>query len=817
MAKSNKNQFGKISAKRALLRLGKSKGSVLFLVVAIMSVMVILASAVYYSVTSARKQVELKYDSEQSYQSALALNDMLSDYIGIKTNDSLVVSIIGLNENDELVTTSDDGTGFSELTGGLGDFKVTVKKLKGNAGDSVHILEIKTEVEVGGEKSVVTTIGEFSLQAKAYTFDRFFTSTGYAPNDVILNGIKSKSTMYLDNEFTQLGSSAGGDLTVNGEIISAGTVAFYNPTMFQAENDVTIGNNAYFFSMNGDFKLGTARVGGSVVIPSGLNQNLVNTATLYILEDFFFGNKSGGKKYVNGDLVWDGQNPPEGSLYVNGDMFIDSERNITQIPEVYVGGNIYIYSDSNPVENNNILNGKVKSLGGKIYNLKNSTVYNQDFTSSQFTTETFDATKMSFKVESSGCESLDSMRSKMDYVEQFCGSLGGGYTYIWPSSDDTSGCESIAMVTAMIDEKLGNPSYINWNAESLFIETVEENGVLVKQYKDDESIQYIDMDVASDEVKVIKPYKYVTDELGNPQKVIANKVVIDDISFGGGKCGLVFDTSDGEGGYKDIYVYLEPNCYNAEGSAAISDAGALGNNSFMWNKNSVDSKAQILTTGKGSVIFVVPDGVKYIQNGSSFIGHIGIFEKANGTTVTITTDANGENVYKLNRDSALAGGDFATKLVGDYKNPNYNIIGEDGRLTEAVINEGIAKGYYTHNNVFLVTISKNAKMDFTAAQNQCCAFIYAPYMTYDPSGLFGSSENGMLGGMIVSDYMMAPNNNYYFGTVPYDYYDRFVTATSEEKKEEERAKYMEKLMNDSGFNTLLESSTTKSWKKYGYN
>lgn len=809
MAKSSKKQIGK-TAKNALLNLKKSKGSVLFFVVAIMSVMVILASAVYYSVTSARKQVEVKYESQQSYQSALALNDMITDYIGIKTSDSLVISIIGLEENDELVTTSTDGTGFNELAGGLGNYKVTVKKIKGGAGDSVHILEIKTEVEVGGKTSEVVTVGEFTLQAKAYTFDRFFTSTGYAPNDVILNGIKSNSTVYLDNEFTQYGSSDGGDLTVNGELISAGTVAFYPPTMFVTPNDMTIGNNAYFFGMNGTFNVATARVGGSVVIPSGLNQNLIGSASLYILQDFYFGNQSAGSKYVNGDLVWDGQNPPSGSLYVNGDMFIDAACTFNSIPEVYVGGNIYIYSDTNPTNNNRLLEGKVKSLGGKVYNLKTLTAYNTDLTSESFSAETFDASMITFNVSASECESIDSMRSKMDTIEKFCGSLGGGYSYIWPSDADDSGCESVAMVSAMIDEKLGNPNYINWNAESLFIETVDG----VRQYKDDGSLQFINTTIADGKVGVIKPYTY--DENGN--KVIKNKIVIDELTFNGSYSGLVFDTSDGDGGYEDIYVYLEPNCYNAEGSKDISTGNDVIYNSFLWNKSGVASAAQILTTGKGSVIFVVPDGVKYIQNGNSFIGHIGIYEKANGTNVTITTDAYGEKTYKLNRADAVAGGAFSSNLVGgNYQQPSYAVIGEDGRLTDAFINEGIQKGYYTHNNVFIVTISKNAKMDFTAGQNQCCAFIYAPYMTYNPSGVFGTTENGMLGGMIVSDYMMAPHNNYYFGTVPYDYYDRFVTATDEDKKEEERAKYMEKLMNDSGFNTMLESSTTKSWKKYGYN
>ena len=66
--------------KRALLRLKSGRGSVLFFIIAIMSVMIVLASAVYYSAVSARKQVEIRYGDEQSYQSAISLNDIVTEY-----------------------------------------------------------------------------------------------------------------------------------------------------------------------------------------------------------------------------------------------------------------------------------------------------------------------------------------------------------------------------------------------------------------------------------------------------------------------------------------------------------------------------------------------------------------------------------------------------------------------------------------------------------------------------------------------------------------------------------------------------------------
>lgn len=94
----NKHNRKALMMKRALLRLKGGKGSVLFFIIAIMSVMIVLASAVYYSTVSARKQVEIEYGDEQSYQSAIALNNIISDYITKKPNSDFVKTIAGENK-----------------------------------------------------------------------------------------------------------------------------------------------------------------------------------------------------------------------------------------------------------------------------------------------------------------------------------------------------------------------------------------------------------------------------------------------------------------------------------------------------------------------------------------------------------------------------------------------------------------------------------------------------------------------------------------------------------------------------------------------
>ena len=78
----------------------------------------------------------------------------------------------------------------------------------------------------------------------------------------------------------------------------------------------------------------------------------------------------------------------------------------------------------------------------------------------------------------------------------------------------------------------------------------------------------------------------------------------------------------------------------------------------------------------------------------------------------------------------------------------------------------------------------------------------------------------MLGGLIVSDYTMPNTSRTYMATLPYDYYDRFVDAsiTDPDEKEEARMSYMESLISASGGNLgTLGSSTSRTWRKYGYN
>lgn len=456
--------------KRALLRLKGGKGSVLFFIIAIMSVMIVLASAVYYSTVSARKQVEIEYGDEQSYQSAIALNNIISDYITKKPNSDFVKTIAGMKTNGEtIVSTSADGIeGFSELAPGLGDYKITVTKVANGTEEGTKVVRITTDVTVNGEKSTISTVGEFKVKEEAYNFDRFFTSTGYAPNDVYMSGMDITSTMYLDNEYSQVGGEQGGShINLYSEIIAAGTLKLNNAPINSGKSnnpiDLTVGNNLYLSQTAGDglnLQGGTLRVGGSVAQLS--NCFPFRRGNMYYIMGDYYGACASTEAdltdmiCVDGDFVVFGNMKYSGKLYVNGNVYVDKSHNQGLISnQMFVGGNIYFSPSFGNMENYVKHITFVDSDGSK-HTYSNLT----DAKASGRVVECASAITLTLDEKAT----ITDLKESIDDIKAVNGN--GGYTYVWPSQEKL--CDNIDDVKADINRKIGDPKYINWNIESKF-------------------------------------------------------------------------------------------------------------------------------------------------------------------------------------------------------------------------------------------------------------------------------------------------------------------------------------------------------------
>lgn len=799
----NKHNKKALMMKRALLRLKGGKGSVLFFIIAIMTVMIVLASAVYYSTISARAQVEIKYGNEQSYQSAVSLNDLVTEYLNTKTDDAFVDAIIALSPNKSLTTKGDGTDAFAELAGGLGDYKITVTKLSGDSGDEKQTIKVETEVLVNGETSTVTSIGEFTLVSKPYSFDRFFTSTGYAPNDVVMSGMTVTSTMYLDNEYSQIGSSQSGNSGINirAEVISAGTLSINNaPINSNGDQtfDITAGNNLIMTYNGGQGAMnlngGRIRVGGNLI--QGTSFNYKNDTDVYVVGDFISGRPSDDSDceiYVNGDAAFFGNETYKGKVYVNGDVYIDKEVNTgDKFPGgITVGGNVYLCSgssyygaqkawiNSHGIDDSRIKNYSDASIRFVAKNGENDSAYN-------------------------------ALRANMDKAR---GSNEQAYSYVWPSDSGT--CESLTNVKAKINEKVGNPEYTNWNMTKKFINDDGSYTVDPINYKFDNATEPQVQDERFKDTGSTKNQLIVSAEK------FGQYVVMGDMRITAGTWdgyNIVFDTTMPGGNDIDMYVYLPANCYMKKTPPAnewSSPTYSFSNksedkskfNCFRWNNQPDGMFAgwfSVLTKGKGSVIFVIGDGVTYFAQTRVFMGHYNLLKEvlpdaiaADGkvTNTDKFSEAKVSAIMRTTDTDARKQTLFKQNILDKYKNSG-----------------GI------HNNLFVVAINKNSDVNFDMQYNTFCGFIYAPYMTFG-AGKSTEGHFAMLGGLIVSDYEMPNTSRVYMATIPYDYYDRYVDSTlTGAEKEDARFDYMEKLISNSGGEIgTLGSSSSRSWRKYGYN
>ena len=787
--------------KRALLRLKGGKGSVLFFIIAIMTVMIVLASAVYYSTISARAQVEIKYGNEQSYQSAVSLNDLVTEYLNTKTDDAFVDAIIALSPNKSLTTKGDGTDAFAELAGGLGDYKITVTKLSGDSCDEKQTIKVETEVLVNGETSTVTSIGEFTLVSKPYSFDRFFTSTGYAPNDVVMSGMTVTSTMYLDNEYSQIGSSQSGNSGINirAEVISAGTLSINNaPINSNGDQtfDITTGNNLIMTYNGGQGAMnlngGRIRVGGNLI--QGTSFNYENDTDVYVVGDFISGrpsNDSDCEIYVNGDAAFFGNEPYKGKVYVNGDVYIDKEVNTgDKFPGgITVGGNVYLCS------------------GSSYYGAQKTWIKSHGVDDSRIKDYT-DASIRFVAKNGENDSAYNALRANMDKAR---GSNEQAYSYVWPSDSGT--CESLTNVKAKINEKVGNPEYTNWNMTKKFI---NDDGT----YKYD-PINYNFGNPSASELERFAGTGSNENQLIVSAEKFGSYVIMGDMRITAepwNGYNIVFDTTMPDGNDKDMYVYLPANCFMKKTPPAnewSSPTYSFSNksedkskfNCFRWNKEPDGQFAgwfSVLTKGKGSVIFVIGDGVTYFAQTRVFMGHYNLLKEvlpdaiaADGkvTNTDKFSEAKISAIMRTNDTDARKQTLFKQNILDKYKNSG-----------------GI------HNNLFVVAINKNSDVNFDMQYNTFCGFIYAPYMTFG-AGKSTEGHFAMLGGLIVSDYEMPNTSRVYMATIPYDYYDRYVDSTlTGTEKEDARFDYMEKLISNSGGEIgTLGSSSSRSWRKYGYN
>ena len=402
----------------------------------------------------------------------------------------------------------------------------------------------------------------------------------------------------------------------------------------------------------------------------------------------------------------------------------------------------------------------------------------------------------------------------MDKARELAGGTQAN-TDVWPTDGS---CESKITAKAKINEKIGSPEYSNWNMTKKFINDDGTYTVAPINYKFDNATE-----------PEVQDARFAgTGSTKNQLVVSAQKfgqyVIMGDMRITAGKWdpnasveanwdgyNVIFDTTMPDGKDIDMYVYLPANCYMEQTgtdqykfSSKASDKSKF--NCFRWNNEPTglfEGWFSVLTKGKGSVIFVVGDGVTYYAQRRLFMGHYNLLKEILPNSIS----AEG----KVKDTTGFTTGAIENIMRTTDTNEKLRTVFKEGVLNKYDSSGGL------HNNLFMVAINKNSDLNFNSQYNTFCGFAYAPYMTFGISSM-GQGGFAMLGGLIVSDYSMPNTSLTFMATIPYDYYDRYTGSLNGKEKEDARFDYMEKLISNSGGKIgTLGSTGSRSWRKFGYN
>lgn len=376
--------------KHALRKYISPCGSALFMVVSTMAALIVLVTAMYMSVLSSRQVQYATFDQEQAYVTSTSLADTIyamfnnpSDVSGTSELVKKITNTDTFKEGDYVTATGSD---LGVTSGGLIDsYNITITRISDEVINNVkwYVYDMAVTVDNNGIVETTHTFLRTKDQAPPKTpkLDKFFTATGYLPNDVVINSGDYTNPLYFDAEYVKIANmtfdngqelerlsfqcplTCAGTLTLDG-IDKASPVSPKEPTDWVIGNDMTVYTRPYQFYLCGSdekYKMnygksdkeeketivnaknrGRLLVGGNFtyVKPQyAMNIGQSEKPTdLYVLGNCTIGESNGatgtiihGNLYVNGDLIiasYTAENSPftvEGNIYVNGNIICDDE------------------------------------------------------------------------------------------------------------------------------------------------------------------------------------------------------------------------------------------------------------------------------------------------------------------------------------------------------------------------------------------------------------------------------------------------------------------------------------------------------------
>lgn len=336
--------------KHALRKYITPCGSALFMVVSTMAALIVLVTAMYMSVLSSRQVQYATFDQEQAYVTSTSIADAINAYLtgGNYTNSAFTASVSDLKVGESLTT---DGNGFASLSSSgtnsdtpVGAYTVDIVRLpdEDRSGKTVFVYDVAVTVSVN---DVIETTHTYITAETSTTgnnmdhVDRFFTATGYLPNDIWVGTVVSDSALYFDNEYAIVSEhinsnshGGDGDCNLNMDITCAGSLLinqgqakdFTEPRRWVVGNTLTIGS-----SFNSDITLGGTSTKHSTVYVGG---DLVYNANWKHFGEFT-------DVYVIGNIYANTGGWFDGNVYVNGNVVISTNSDV-KFKNLYINGSV---------------------------------------------------------------------------------------------------------------------------------------------------------------------------------------------------------------------------------------------------------------------------------------------------------------------------------------------------------------------------------------------------------------------------------------------------------------------------------------------
>ena len=807
--------------KKPLSRVRRKKGAVLFAVIAVMALLITMASTAYFTAKNAYNSVISNYSYSQLYLSAISVSDMvveavMNDSTAVATSadgsdpqknyyDSLRDAVLNINTVGDTISAhtpniTDPTASESAI---IAELAATSNVTVPGAIDGV-VVNIKLDkIEDLGVSPTVAEDGVSTWYLRGYNYkfttDAYYRGSAISVEDVV---VANKLVLYTPDPGSNGGSGStynpGSTETIPGPGNGGGGFStFFTATGQKLEEGKIVRSTRTVKIKTHEISDDAFFQNSSTYFVNGNNNDFVGgiTSTGSVYLEKFTTNISGANNdwWIGDDLVMTNNNAnnlnltDQNSLYVGDDLVIAANGNITA-KDIYVEGDLYIMGQAK-------FNGNIH-VSGNIYYEMGDTIIDED------------GNEVASPSATASADGVYLGSTKWDH-----------YTNGWEVTGDLDvngtvnvpqGSTNDAKITVK-GQQVIIPTGTSASTDSNNIGTYDPSSINVDYTNRIPDTDDVDGDGNTDEFANSTSNSTVSSAIQNqvgsnteyynytsPSETLDNEV---EINFGN-----LTPVKDAENNVL-YYEYNDPDTglnirsednnlngnisvnipYNENGYVLDIDAESISstlgcNVNITYNiETSDDSTKDAMPIVLKNNILIDADGDGQADDpGFSWQGNnYASNDNSQGTIVQTlgdgnvvfemgNLDANGNLVkYDPNKDGDIT---VVTYVAGQKEvigtEAQCGVVGADGNLTESEVNSmlqsgtSIPKDEY-QNRIMLVSNKNNGiAVDAARQNNAFCGYIYAPNGELNNYAANGETAP-MFGGMIVSTYNAELSKLYY--------------------------------------------------------